>query len=340
MREFGSDFHYIHPGYLEENTIKTFFPTAQYYADGRQALIALYKHQGWRRLWVPEYFCYEVLDTMEAAGIQVGFYMDLPECDDVAAIKNIPFEEGDALLRMNFFGLRKFRSNEGIGVPVVEDHTHDLIGGWSRNSDADWCVASLRKTLPIAEGGMLWSPKGVRLPPAPTHDTENANIAFRRWNAMKLKARYISGENNEKSAFRHEMTTTEAYFDIAPISAVDSITKAYLDCFDIRDWYNRKEFNWHELNKMKTRDFRVLVPECIGSNSFSYTILCRSHEYRNTIRHSLIQHGVYPAILWDVPENVSSATRNFSTRMLSIHCDARYAPEDVIKMKNIIESIL
>jgi hypothetical protein len=69
---------------------------------------------------------------------------------------------------MNYFGLRTPPDLElPEGVEVLEDHSHDPVSAWAEQSSADFCLASLRKTLPINDGGALWSPVGHRLPPAP-----------------------------------------------------------------------------------------------------------------------------------------------------------------------------
>ena len=169
MKEFGSDFHFIQTDGYQDNSLSVFYPSANYYADGRQALIHLYHSQSWQRLWVPEYFCYDVIASLKKAGLDLRFYADYPGYRDdsktlEAIQRNGYFKPYDAILRVNYFGTRSYRSIEKLNIPVVEDHTHDLIGGWAMNSHADWCIASLRKTLPIPEGGMLWSPVGFLQP--------------------------------------------------------------------------------------------------------------------------------------------------------------------------------
>ena len=159
MKEFGSDFHYIAPT-GGSDTLQDFFPSANYYADGRQALIDLYRSQGWQRLWMPEYFCYDVIESLKEAGLELVFYTDYPDYhDDSKAIEAIQrkghFRPTDAILRVNYFGTRSYRDVEKLNIPVVEDHTHDLIGGWAINSHADWCIASLRKSLPQAKSRRL-----------------------------------------------------------------------------------------------------------------------------------------------------------------------------------------
>lgn len=302
-------------------------------------MIHLYRSQGWQRLWVPEYFCYDVVASLREAGLELRFYTDYPGNNDNVNL-NLDFRAGDALLRVNYFGMRSYRSPEKLMVPVVEDHTHDLIGDWALRSNADWCIASLRKSLPIPEGGMLWSPVGLRLPEQPALSDENEKIAAIRWEAMKLKARYLAGENVEKAAFRAGFVDTEEYFDRADVCDIDSQSREYLTLFDVRDWYNKKRENWELLRDIKKDGKRVVFPECRGCYPFSLVLLFDSFEERNRVRKELIERQIYPAILWNVPEPKDGDVFKFSRGMLSIHCDARYTKEDILQMRNIIESIL
>ena len=346
MKEFGSDFHYIEPQGSGDNTLQDFFPSANYYADGRQALIDLYRSQGWQRLWMPEYFCYDVIESLKEAGLELRFYADYPcyweDGKTLEAIqRNGYFRPTDAILRANFFGMRSYRSIDKLNIPVVEDHTHDLIGGWAINSHADWCIASLRKSLPVPEGGMLWSPMGLKLPKAPAVSEENEKIAAIRWAAMRLKARYLAGEDVEKAAFRAGFVDTEEYFDRAEVCALDTESQKFLRSFDIRDWYKRKRENWELLQDIKKDGVRVLRPENRGCYPFSLILVFMTGEERNRVRKALIEKQVYPAILWSISHCPADCELfQFSNGMLSIHCDARYTKEDILQMKSIIESTL
>ena len=344
MKEFGSDFHYI-PPIGGGNTLRDFFPSANYYADGRQALIDLYRSQGWQRLWVPEYFCYDVIASLKEAGLNLCFYVDYPVNDDIInnlnVNDNLNFRYGDAILRVNYFGMRSCRSPEKLMVPVVEDHTHDLIGGWAMNSHADWCIASLRKTLPIPEGGMLWSPVGLKLPQAPAVSEENEKIAAVRWEAMRLKSRYLAGENVDKAAFRAGFVDTEDYFDRAEVCALDKESQRYLKTFDVREWYNRKRENWELLCDIKGEGMKVLRPESMGCYPFSLVLVFTSGYDRDRVRKVLIEKQIYPAILWSIPHCPANGNIfQFAKGMLSIHCDARYTKEEILQMKSVIEKVI
>lgn len=346
MKEFGSDFHYLEPLRGHGNTIQDLFPSANYYADGRQALIDLYRSQGWQRLWVPEYFCYDVIASLKEAQLELLFYADYPGCREdgktLEAIQRNGFlKQGDAVLRVNYFGTRSYRCIEKLNVPVVEDHTHDLMGSWAINSRADWCIASLRKSLPIPEGGMLWSPLGLPLPKAPKVSAENERIATIRWKAMKLKAGYLAGECIEKAIFRAGLVDTEEYFDRAEVCALDRESTEYLKLFDIRGWYRKKKENWELLRDIRKEGVRVISPEDMGCYPFSLVLLFDSLDERDRVRKDLIAHQIYPAILWTIRHcPVDGEVFAFSRGMLSIHCDGRYTKEEILQMRSIIESIL
>ena len=67
MREFGSDFHRLDGFVGTPLDIERLNPVT--FADGRLALIGLIQYKGWKRLWIPEYFCYEVVNSISHTGI-------------------------------------------------------------------------------------------------------------------------------------------------------------------------------------------------------------------------------------------------------------------------------
>lgn len=346
MIEFGSDFHYIQPQEGCGNTLYNCYPKANLYADGRQALIHLYHSQGWKRLWLPEYFCYDVIETLKQAGLDIRFYTDYPGYGEdnktLEAIQlNGYFRPTDAILQINFFGTRSYRSSERLSVAaIVEDHTHDLIGEWAQHSTADWCIASLRKTLPLPEGGILWSPKGLPLPEDPAPSEENEKVAAIRWEAMRQKERYLAGKPVEKTVFRAGYVNTEAYFDTAQVCALDKQSTEYLRSFNIHNWYEQKLENWKMLKDIRKDSVRVLYPENPACYPFSLILMFDFIDDRERVRKALIDKQVYPAVLWNIPLPTESEIFKISRGMLSIHCDGRYKAADIQQLKTIIESVI
>ncbi len=341
MKEFGSDFHFLDTFNTDRAHLIDVFRGATLLADGRQCVVVLIRQYGWKRIWMPDYFCYEVIDTIkEQTGIEVMCYEDNPLCEK--QVDNLPFEKGDVLLRMNFFGLRGKRSNQKIPCPVIEDYTHDPFGHGALGSDADWCVASLRKTLPLPEGGMMWSPKGHRLSVELDPSEENEKMAAIRWEGMEMKSAYLKDEAVNKEEFRKHYTETEAYFNYAEPVLIDSRSKDVVTHqLDVNLWQAVRRKNWQSLHSLVNQEAcEVLLPEDTVCTPFSLILLLDSKERRDAVRRRLIEACVYPAILWDIPERASVNARRFSERMLSVHCDGRYTEKDVRQLAGILNVVL
>lgn len=341
MKEFGSDFQYINSYDSGRAHLTNVFRDAVLLASGRQCIVSLIRQYGWKRVWIPDYFCHEVIETIkEQTSVKVVFYEDTPLSEGTVA--DLPFQGGDVLLRMNYFGLRNHRSNKCITVPVIEDHSHDPFGHWALYSDADWCISSIRKILPIPEGGMMWSPKGNALGVSFQPSKKNEQIAAIRWEGMEMKAKYLNGEDIIKNEFRKKYTETEEWFDKAEPSLIDDRSRNVVsEELDINLWQGAKRKNWNLLKSLVEKETcRILEPEDESCTMFSLVLLFESKKHREAVRKKLIEASVYPAILWTVSSCASMEARSFSDRMLSVHCDGRYQEEDVRQLAEILNLAL
>lgn len=325
--EFGSDYHIVDnlPQLVGVGTER--WRSGNFYANGRQAINDLIAFRGWNRIWIPRYFCYEIVDSIARCGIEIAFYEDSPMADDSVAISQIRFTRGDVLLRMNYFGLRGWRDSASLGVEVIEDHSHDLTGDWVDNSNAAWCIASVRKSLPVGEGGVLWSPQGLQLPEKPMQTEQNIALAAKRMEAMKLKTDYLKGDDIDKDSFRKLYVETESYFENLPLSAMAQEDYEVVDSTDVAAWNALKKSNWVVLNELLRDKIEVLQPENDRCNPLSFVI--RGQQ----IRQKLIDGAIYSAILWPVEEDINQ-------NLLSIHCDGRYSVSDIKMMAQKIEKCL
>lgn len=334
MTEFGSDFHYcaVNDSSLENELSKY---NASFYAIGRHAIQDIIGHCTWKRIWIPSYFCYEIIEAIKETGILIELYPDAPGFEDDSIITQIHFEENDVLLRMNYFGLRTRRDNSKLPVSVIEDHSHDLIGDWATNSNADWCFASLRKSLPLPEGGILWSPKFLNLPPSHKSTIENDLISYTRLSAMLLKTLYLADSPIHKEVYRQLYIETEFAFSGMEISSISLTSLKLLQHLNIQEWYRKKTSNWLALSAISNENFSILVPENIKkSNPFSLVLQFKNNAVREYFIKMLIQNQIYPAVLWNIPVQSNSEIMHLGETLLSIHCDARYELSEIELLKN------
>lgn len=341
--EHGSEFHW--PSFEPASNKELPWVDGSLYGSGRDALRALISYgiaeRGWSRIWLPAYFCGDVTDAIASTGIGIALYPDGPE-DDEPRVDEDAFRRGDVLLEVDYFGLRSEPRFSDCGIEVIEDHTHDPVSDWAKRSGADWCVASLRKTLPLPDGGVLWSPKGHKAPPQPPISVERSSASLLKERAMVMKRDYLAGEPVEKEAYRELAVEGEQKIASGEISGMTERSRDLLREFPIDEWRETRRVNYNALrDALVDLDWlKILEPED-GARPFSGIAIFDSPERRDVVRDGLIARRIYPAVLWPLDGRAGIPERyiDLSRRMLSIHCDMRYNERDMMRVADAIREI-
>lgn len=344
--EYGSE-HYLldyGPGGRIENP---WDELARSYASGRDALRSLLHHGqerlGWRRLWVPSYFCQEVVASLCRTGIPIVPYDDAPV--DASYPRELrDARAGDIMLNVNFMGLRLWREPGFYGaLEVIEDHTHDPWSAWAYTSSADWCVASLRKTLPIPDGAVLWSPTGRALPAPLKCTEERSHASLRKMAGMVLKKRYLAGDDISKADFLELYRAGEAQISSHDPSGISEWSRNLLNTFPIQEWRRKRLDNYRAFAKALGNSpfVRLVAPESQSSSCpFSCLMLFDSPARRDFVRKRLLDRDVYPSVLWPLHEpaiqGIPAMHEQLGRKVLSIHCDMRCDEDDMAVIAGIV----
>lgn len=349
--EHGSDYHW--PSISSEGPVteNPWCKEATYWATGRHALIALMKHgpssRRWARLWVPTYFCQSVVSTISVTETPIYLYPDSP-LQPCPYIERLPLHPGDAMLVVNYFGLRSQpRPLPRLqGIEFVEDHTHDPWSAWAQKSDADWCLVSLRKTLPLPDGAVLWSPRGHALPEAPPLSSGARSASLDKMVASQLKALYLAGMPIRKETFRNLSIAGEDLLRTAQISRMTPWSHELLKCFPTAAWREQRAANYAALS---TALAGIPWLRCLSSEEpvegypFSAVLLFDSGARRDYVRSHLIESRIYPAVLWDLERpargpvgTIPPDNLDLSRRIMSLHCDYRYTIQDMERVADTV----
>lgn len=323
--ELGSDFH------LTGETGGAGFPwdtgPHSYWGCGRDAIRALFEwgreQHGWRTLLMPSYFCQDVVaSTLRTAPVQV--YPMGP----VSGATVVPGRSGDVVLIPAFFGAPPRVRVEGPAM-TIEDHSHDLLASSVLESQADFAVASLRKTLPLPDGGVVWSPRDRKVPPEQPITGQHASSALLRLSAMILKRDYLRGEAVAKPAFRELSVAGEMTLASGPPSGMSAFSRERLHTLPLQEWRSQRARNHAALRS------RLLTIEGIEVLDFPFAVMLLFDDpaLRDRVRGRLIDAAVYPSALWplDDPavEGLPREDIALSRRILSIACDQRYTIDDM-----------
>jgi hypothetical protein len=345
--EQGSDYHWMG----EETSVPLKYerhpwePDHQDFACGRDAFHTLLLHgrqtRGWKRLLVPAYYCQHVVASLLRSGLDIVPYS--VDCLSRAMPSELPpLHQGDVLLIVNFFGICEPVARPELaaqGIEIIEDHTHDPWSDWAWHSTADWCVASLRKTLPLPDGAVLWSPARHAMPLQSEASHARNSASAERLAAMWLKRLYLGGGDVGKESFRPLYALTEQTLHDPGPSAMTPWSKALLHNLPLSAMRARRLTNGEvlrqaledagELDIITTGLSERLVP-------FSCVVALPARSIRDNVRKELLRERIYPAVLWPLDQpavaGIPHAAVSLSERMLSLHCDARYGADDMIRV--------
>lgn len=305
------------------------------WATGRDAMRGLLEWGraalGWRRLLMPSYFCQEVVGST-LRSIPIELYRWAPTEPPTVEVKA---SAGDVVFVAAMFGASPAVS-VADDVPVIEDHSHDLLSPHAFESRADYAVASLRKTLPLPDGGVLWSPTGRQVPPAPPMTPDHAQAVLRRLSAMTLKQLYLLGAAVDKDRFRAIGIEGERDLSAGAISGISPFAQARLASLPINAWRTRRADNLAALRSALAGEERLRwldVP-------FSGIVLLDGGHTRESVRRALIDERIYPSVLWPLEQpavgGVPPEHVELSRRMLSIHVDQRYTGGDMERVAAVL----
>ena len=338
--EQGSEFHLLDQSLNSTHFAAPWDQNGLFYGSGRDAMKALLifgmNTMGWKRLLVPAYFCQTVVKALLETGITVQCYRswypgEREENKHMCEVLN-----GDVALAVNHFGLKReitLGFDISKAAAVIEDHTHDPFSSAAMKSGADYCIASLRKTLPVPDGGVLWSPRNKALPVPPLLTAEHRLAAGEKLEAMRLKGLFLKGEITDKSGYRTLFLSGEKNMSGGKISAISEWSAENLGSFPVLEWREMRKQNYQMLfDALSSLSYVTVLPSASepGSVPFSCILLFDRAERREFVRQKLIQKNIFPAILWSLEkpaiEGIPMEYIDAGKRMLSLHCDMRYSP--------------
>lgn len=333
MKEFGSDFELFLT--QDSSSNQPFFEKdTSFFFSGRVALFSLIQLgvevSKWERLYVPSYFCHEVYDFIEKLGIEIHTYSCLPT---TVTLENPDFivNKKSVFLVVNYFGINRLDYSSYTGMTIVEDLTHYLQG--HKESTADYCFGSLRKIIPLAVGGFIYSPKNAPIPKLEPNFTANY-VAHKKNAGMLLKKLYLTNQSVEKDVFRKLLIESEEEFsDHKTVASLPVMVKDELDRLPIEQFIEQKKENLVYAKSLlkKNPHFSIVTTE--QNTDFALILKFYSQDRRDLMKQHLIRNRIYPMVLW--PDQ-SGNDKKLELTLLFIHLDYRHEKGDI---KFIIEEI-
>jgi hypothetical protein len=331
---YGSFFHKADVGHIEE-VENSFLGEHQLFYAGRYAMKfifeAILQQVNIKTIWLPEYYCPFVKTWLEHSFNQIKYY-NIDPFDAEAPVDWAAYSTTDIVLVNNFWGLKENPMPIGERPIIIEDHSHGWLSRGCIQSEADFCIASLRKTLPIPLGGIAWKPKKsashIAMPQlSVTKDTGLKNQIKNSWNAIAeaMYKKAICTQEKNKALFLSTYTEGESLLrDSHHVLPMDKDHKTQLQNVLFK---NFNTFKAQNLTYIKTKLKHSPYFKVIASNNkvaFGLLLIFKNRKTLTSLKHLLVSNAIYPAELW--PKNKVDYDYSF---LLNVHIDFRYDQKDL-----------
>lgn len=307
---------------------------ASWFGTARDALRAIVQDSRGpriRRLLLPTYYCHDVTDALRDS-LDIDFYPDGPRDEP----HTLELRDDEAAIAVDYFGAPHHL--EVVGGTMIRDATHDPLLPHPGDRLADFVIASLRKTLPVPDGALVWSEAGRTPPASPPPTREHLEAVTHLITGMTLKLAYLQGFAMEKDAFLQPLRSGEtALGPNVALSGVSELTRHLATAMDVHGWLERRQQNQRRFADAfgsSAGGFRLLDHPAFA------ILLAPGHEARDRARQALIRSGIYPAILWEQPRPTTPHDHlDLADRILVLHVDGRYGPEETDRMASAVRAV-
>lgn len=318
--------------------------------SGRSALRLALKQlpvEAGNSVLVPSYLCNSVAAALLREKITPIYYaVDTnleASLDDILMRKT---NNTKMILIMDYFGCHSGLDEYvpvlvSEGLSVIYDVSHSLFYRLKQPSDLVTAyVGSLRKLLPLPDGGIVFS-KAIPKQNCAYDLRSNLEHASVRTAAMIWKEAWLRDCHEPKPPFRELFIQAESLLDKADeIGLLCDVSRVMLNLLDFDSIIQRRRRNFLELAELSTDWpkgvrplFASLRPE---ECPLGFPIIV---EKRDDLKHFLIENRVYPPVHWPIDESTFKEFPEsiwLSRHILTLPCDHRYDERHMQIINNLI----
>lgn len=297
--------------------------------SGRDALKAIAREYRPCNVLLPALACDSMVHPFELYGHKVRFYKLNP--DYSINLDSLELGSDQVLfLYADYFG-KPAITDDGLemlrgrgNIVFIEDRTHNMIWERKYSFQPDYIMTSLRKWLPIPDGGLLWG----RLSESLGADTLFSST---RLKAQCMRHDYLAyGDEGLKKEYRQIFSTVSDLMDSDAPSSMSSYSYALALGVD-----------WDIIRCVRKKNAEVLTGILSASPLISFIqdkpgysdlYVAFTVPNRDEVQRRLSEEGIFNTIIWPLTEKQKETccvARFTEENMLAAPCDQRYSESDM-----------
>ena len=243
IQEFGSEFDWnANDAFVRAGSRQLQLDTAKKFRSGRDAMkaVATFAKDRYRRVLLPALCCESMVSPFTMNGLTPVFYKLHSDYRANALDVKQKLTEDTILVYGSYFGIDPF-DQETLAflhrlfphALFLEDRTQDILCVRPKEEfTPDITIASIRKWIPVPDGGLLWGNVQAQT-------LSDDTFATLRKEAMTLKSQYLqTGDQAVKDQFRHMLGDASECLDESPVPhGITDASVALLNDLDFAEIY-------------------------------------------------------------------------------------------------------
>jgi len=326
----------------DETAWPDFFNYHQIRCDtGRTALrLALedwkYKNNNSGQVWVPEYICTSVIQTIRGLDITYVTYLDLPGSN--TSINPPKPADCDLVMIVHYFGLINsaalawLENNPQRHWYVLEDCVQSPYTK-GVGTTGDYSIISLRKWWPVPDGAVLYSVSPLLISPylAPPNE---------QFISQRILGKILRLSSCSDVYYLNYIYLSEALLETSPPRHVSFFSRIILSNINITHALMRRRSNWKfihsKLNDIEKQGFTALYKELSDCEvPLTYPIRVKNGN-RDRLYAWLIENNIYCPIHWKFKELAFDSLKLLAESILSLPIDQRYNENDMLRIIDVL----
>lgn len=209
---------------------------------------------------------------------------------------------------------------------IIEDTTHSFFS--NSHTIGDYMVCSLRKWMPIPQGGVLYFENNKANVSMPHYEQSQDN---QRAYGMILKDLYLKTGGDYNNTYRNIFARAETVLNNQDRPKMMSdLCKFLISCVDIGELISTRRRNYKTV-KNYFKEWGVTSPCMIHEENCPLVFLLRVKN-RDVLKTFLINNRIYCAVHWPF-DGFKAEERQFAKeladQLISLPIDQRYSDEDM-----------
>lgn len=339
--EIGSEYEWRQlpaagPGVKLDSAVLTF--------SGRQALRLVADEavgEGITTCLLPDHHCHSMVQPFVEAGLRPVLVKTDREClMDPQELEHLAKKSPNPplVLHCDTFGSiataalqETLQSLRRAGAKVVVDSSHSFLG--QTTTEHDYEAASLRKLLPLPDGGAVRGLASTPQLPPPQEEATKLRMA-----GARAKHDYMTGSSPTK-AHIPLFVAAARYFDqgTTPCS-ISRASQEVLNKLNPAELLSKRKENSLALSSMLPPEFANIVNPRAIDNSPAFVVL--QHRKPKELQKFLASKGIFCPIHWPSPPGHVRGATKWRDDLISIPVDHRYEPSDMKRVADALYSAL